>query len=214
MAKRIGITMRVDFGEGQGEPRDCLAQDWANYMGSLCRNTVWMPLPNVGNAIVEYVQQWNLDGLIFSGGNDIGSVSVRDKTEFTLLDYAFRNELPIFGICRGLQLLQKHSGGTLARCQNNKHVARSHPVHLRADFLEFEVPQKITVNSYHSWAVPVCNLATSMDLIAASDDGYVEALRHRNAPIAAVQWHPEREASEHQAILDRNLIYQTLGLEN
>ena len=84
MAKRIGITMRVDIASGHNERRDCLAQDWAKYMANVSPDTFWMPLPNLGEAIADYVRQWQLDGVIFSGGNDLGSCQLRDCTEFTL----------------------------------------------------------------------------------------------------------------------------------
>ena len=58
------------------------------------------------------------------------------------------------------------------------------------------------------------SLAPSLELIAESNDGCVEAVRHRAFPITAVQWHPEREAGELQAALDQNIIYQALTLEN
>ena len=214
MAKRIGITMRVDTAAGHGEQRDCLALDWAIYMANVCPEANWMALPNIGEAIIEYVQQWNLDGFIFSGGNDLGSVPQRDKTETSLLDHAFRAGLPIFGVCRGLQLLHQHAGGSLVRCQSQTHVGQSHPIHLRADLLEFEAPGQVTVNSFHNWAVPARTLASSLELVAASSDGCVEAVRHRAAPIAAVQWHPERKAENLQTTLDRDLLFQTLELNH
>ncbi len=81
MAKRIGITMRVDHVASHGEPRDCLAQGWAAYMAEASPHTFWMPLPNLGEAISDYVREWKLDGFIFSGGNDLGSCRLRDCTD-------------------------------------------------------------------------------------------------------------------------------------
>ncbi len=214
MAKRIGITMRVDIASGHNERRDCLARDWANYMANVSPDTFWMPLPNLGEAIADYVRQWQIDGFIFSGGNDLGSCQLRDCTEYTLLNHALRNALPVFGVCRGLQLLQQHANGFLRQCERNVHVANVHPIHLRTDLLEFDTPGQANVNSYHQWAVPQHTLAPSLELLAASNDGCVEAVRHRAAPIAAVQWHPEREANPLQAKLDRNFLYNTLQLED
>ena len=166
MAKRIGITMRVDNASGHNEPRDCLAQDWANYMTKVSPNTFWMPLPNLGEAIADYVQHWQLDGFIFSGGNDLGSCQLRDSTEFTLLNHALRNALPVFGVCRGLQLLQQHANGSLRQCERDVHVANVHPIHLRTDLLEFNAPGQANVNSYHQWAVPQHTLAPALELLA------------------------------------------------
>jgi gamma-glutamyl-gamma-aminobutyrate hydrolase PuuD len=213
MAKKIGITMRIDTAAGHGERRDSLALDWASFMSALCPSVSWMPLPNLGEGIVDYVQQWNLDAIIFSGGNDLGTEQQRDITETTLLDFALRHGLKVFGVCRGLQLLQQHAGGSLERCQREIHVGRSHPVHLRADLLEFDTPGQVTVNSYHNWAVPMATLAPSLELLAVSEDGCVEAVRHRTEPITAVQWHPERKANATQIKLDRQLMSQALELD-
>jgi putative glutamine amidotransferase len=213
MAERIGITMRVGQAAGSGELRDCLAQDWARYLAAFAPDVAWMPVPNLGAAVAEFIQHWQLDGFILSGGNDLGSCPIRDKTENTVIDHAVRNALPVFGVCRGLQLLQQRGGGALRRCEPKTHLAQKHAVHLRTDLLEFDAPGRTTVNSFHNWAVPANTLAPSLELLAASDDGCVEAVRHRAAPITAVQWHPERERDNLQAQLDRNLLCTTFGLK-
>ena len=213
MAERIGITMRVGQAAGSGELRDCLAQDWARYLAAFAPDVAWVPVPNLGAAVAEFIQHWQLDGFILSGGNDLGSCPIRDKTENTVIDHAVRNALPVFGVCRGLQLLQQRGGGALRRCEPKTHLAQKHAVHLRTDLLEFDAPGRTTVNSFHNWAVPANTLAPSLELLAASDDGCVEAVRHRAAPITAVQWHPEREVDNLQAQLDRNLLCTTFGLK-
>lgn len=212
MAKKIGITMRIDTAAGHGERRDSLAHDWADFMNRLCPGVPWMPLPNVGEAIIDHVQQWNIDAVIFSGGNDLGAEQQRDTTENALLDYALRRGLHVFGVCRGLQLLQQHARGNLVRCRRERHVAKMHPVHVRADLMNFDSPGQAAVNSYHNFAVPARTLAPSLELLAASDDGCVEAVRHRAAPITAVQWHPERKADPTQTELDHQLMTETLNL--
>ena len=213
MAERIGITMRVGQAAGSGELRDCLAQDWARYLAAFAPDVAWMPVPNLGAEVAEFIQHWQLDGFILSGGNDLGSCPIRDKTENTVIDHAVRNALPVFGVCRGLQLLQQRGGGALRRCEPKTHLAQKHAVHLRTDLLEFDAPGRTTVNSFHNWAVPENTLAPSLELLAASEDGCVEAVRHRAAPITAVQWHPEREGDNLQAQLDRNLLCTTFGLK-
>ena len=128
-----------------------------------------------------------------------------------MIDHAVRHALPVFGVCRGMQLLQQRGGGALRRCEPKTHLAQKHTVHLRTDLLEFDAPGRATVNSFHNWAVPANTLAPSLELLAASDDGCVEAVRHRAAPIAAVQWHPERDGDNLQAQLDQKLLCTTLG---
>ena len=50
-SRRIGITMRVDNAVGYNEPRDCLAQDWWDYLQFISPDIHWMALPNIGNNI-------------------------------------------------------------------------------------------------------------------------------------------------------------------
>jgi len=207
MAERIGITMRV-MTSRHGESRDCLARDWPRFMAVTLPRASWMPLPNTGEAIVDLAAQWQLDGFIFSGGNDLGQCHVRDATEQALLEHSLKHCLPVFGVCRGLQFLQRHFGGVLERCRRETHVATRHPVSVRTDRLAFDTPPEADVNSYHEWAVPEPALAPELELLAASEDGLVEAARHREAAITAVQWHPERD--QPSAGLDRDLLLNTM----
>jgi putative glutamine amidotransferase len=210
MAERLGITMRVATAE-HGEVRDCLARDWAELLLRLAPEVAWVPLPNVGSGVVDLVRQLGLDGFILSGGNDLRAAPQRDATEAALIDHAVAESLPVFGVCRGLQVLNWHGGGAQQRCARETHVAHDHVVDIRSELLDFAAPQSATVNSYHEWAVPRGQLAPSLELVAASADGCVEAVQHRSAPILAVQWHPERAATTEQAELDRNLMCRTFG---
>ena len=87
-------------------------------------------------------------------------------------------------------------------------MATRHAVSLSGDRLEFDAPSEAVVNSYHEWAVPKSELASQLEILAVSEDGWVEALRHREAPITAVQWHPERDNPVTE--LDRFLTLNTL----
>ena len=55
-------------------------------------------------SLTEYLEYIQPDGILLSGGNDIGEVKLRDKLEFQLLSWALKN-IPIFGICRGMQII-------------------------------------------------------------------------------------------------------------
>ena len=208
MAKKIGITMRVTLSR-HGETRDCVAREWVSFMATTLPSASWILLPNSGEAIIEQVANWGLDGFIFSGGNDVGQCLERDATEHALLKYALQHNHPVFGVCRGLQYLQSHFGGPLEPCSYEKHVATHHPVSVFSERLEFDASSRAMVNSYHEWAIIKPGLASELEILATSDDGCVEAIRHREAPIVAVQWHPERENSAKE--LDRNLIHSILG---
>ena len=71
--RRLGITMRIVHAENYREPRDALAQDWHRFMAVALR-LVWLPVPNLGpEDSRRFCERWRLDGLILSGGEDIGA---------------------------------------------------------------------------------------------------------------------------------------------
>ena len=61
---------------------------------------------------------------MFSGGDDIGKYKLRDDTEEVLLSYAIKKKIPIFGICRGMQLIGKYFNVKLIKVNN--HVKLEH----------------------------------------------------------------------------------------
>jgi putative glutamine amidotransferase len=164
-----------------------------------------------------------VDGLLLSGGPDVDparygemrhtSVSVvdpqRDQFEVELIAAAAANGLPVFGICRGLQILNVALGGSLIQ-DLHSHPAttleHSKPIPLcsiahevwisRSSVLARLMPDKLAgadscdVNSRHHQAIN--RLADGFDVSATAPDGVVEAIEHRTLPFCvAVQWHPE-----------------------
>jgi putative glutamine amidotransferase len=170
-------------------------------------------------ALADYAQ-W-LDGLVLHGGADLSPLSygeqaidprwagdkLRDDYEIELVRAFERHGKPVFGVCRGLQLLNVAFGGTLyqdiqtqrpharvhrdaAVYDGNFHTIATQPG-TRLAQLYRSGPYK--VNSIHHQAVK--DLAPEFVVEAISeDDGIVEAIRRPGADrpfLAAVQWHPE-----------------------
>ncbi|WP_419785383.1 gamma-glutamyl-gamma-aminobutyrate hydrolase family protein [Pseudodesulfovibrio sp.] len=187
---RIAITTRIVNAEGYDESRDALAHDWADFMQAVLPEAVWMPFPNVGPGAASMAEAWGLDGIILSGGNDIGEQPLRDATEASLLQWALSRSKPVFGVCRGLQMLQTFFGGDLVSCRN--HVATRHEVLLCAHSALGESGITMDVNSFHTRAI--ATPAPDLDPLAMADD-HAEAMRHSVHPVAGVMWHPERETS-------------------
>lgn len=161
-------------------------------------------VPNIGNEAISYLDNLKPDILILSGGDDIGATPIRDETEYALLRTALSTDLPVFGVCRGLQLINTFFGGTIAEVSG--HVAKSHTVSITTEWQSFFAAETI-VNSYHNRCVPTDLLAADLHPTAFDTAGNIEAFRHLEKPIAAVMWHPERnEAPKGDHALIQSLI--------
>ncbi|MCQ2421069.1 MAG: gamma-glutamyl-gamma-aminobutyrate hydrolase family protein [Clostridia bacterium] len=154
----------------------------------------------------------SFDGLLLPGGWDINpdryaqeNVSCRnvddelDALQFDAADAFISSGKPVFGICRGHQLLNVYFGGTLiqdipsAACHSSGvpgtdlyHASRS----AEGSFLSSVYGSNFRINSSHHQAVD--RPGTGLQIVQYSHDGVVEALSHETRPIWCVQWHPER----------------------
>jgi putative glutamine amidotransferase len=175
----------------------------------------------------------HLDGLLLAGGEDVepchyhqdplpglGRVSSqRDRFEWALLDAALAKGIAIFGVCRGLQLLNVYFGGTLHQDLASSYSAQvGHAsAHLGREALVHEVhfpdqsflrqcfeKETIWVNSLHHQGAD--RLAVGLAVAALSPDGLVEAVQHRTREnLFAVQWHPEMMTGKYP--LQRRLFH-------
>lgn len=150
-----------------------------------------------------------LDGILLSGGADIAAErygaapgahddaveAERDDFELALFAAATEQAKPVLGICRGLQLINVATGGTL-----HQHVPEHagftqppdtllHPVDLAPDsVLQSLYGDRHHVNSLHHQTVDTLGNGLR---VTAQHDGSVEGVEHQSLPIVAVQWHPE-----------------------
>jgi len=150
-------------------------------------------------------------GAVVPGGADLDPTTYghfRDEgTEETdpvqdAYDIAFTTalldlQIPFLAICRGMQVLNVALGGTLVQHLNETTVAHRRAMHrvtLDAGCATAIVMggQTFEVSSYHHQAVD--QLGAGLRVVGRADDGCIEAVEHRSAPVLAVQWHPEDDA--------------------
>lgn len=156
-----------------------------------------------------------LDGLVLAGGEDIDPRRYgrrpsremgphdtrRDEFELALIAEAFARDVPILGICRGLQLLNVACGGTLiadlgAREEFEEHLpiypaaTRVQTIALTPGSLAAQVfGEELDINSFHHQAVD--EPGQGVAIVGRSADGVVEAIELPGRDVLGVQWHPE-----------------------
>jgi len=202
--KRIGISLRTCQALGYQEARDGLARDWYRFLLQLDWGWNWVLLPNLGSQSAAYARAQQIEGLILSGGDDLGSDPLRDESEFNLLEFALHQQLPVLGICRGMQLIQRFFGGTLISSVSGDHVATRHAVSLSQSLPWHRETKTLfwDTNSYHVNQISV-PLPSGLQTLALDADGYCEAFLHQQMKLAGIMWHPEREVVSHE--FDRQL---------
>lgn len=179
--KIVAVSQRVDDYPRRGEIRDALDQrliEWLHIAGYLP-----YPVPNVLldlNALAAWLDVLQPDGIVLSGGNDLGQAGSRDRTEEALLNYAQQHHLPLLGICRGMQMMGVWTQADLKPVEG--HVASRH-------MLSGECAG--SVNSHHNYSLAAC--PSGFRVLALSEDGEIEAVQHLTLPWEGWMWHPERE---------------------
>ena len=199
---KIGITFRITNAETYDEKRDSLSHDWPVFLEKIQGMPIW--IPNSFTNLEQFLQEVDLDGIILSGGDNIGQTPERDKTEIKLIDYAINNNIPIFGVCRGMQVLNKFFGGEQEFLNTDTHVGNNHSIKIKNEsFSKLINSTDVLVNSYHRNIISVDSLAETLTPFAFSDiDNTVEAFVHSTLPIIGVMWHPERE----QKLFDEKIV--------
>jgi len=201
---RVALSMRVTEATGYKEARDSISHDWLRRLGEWGMTPLLVP--NLGNKAPTALDDLKADVLVLTGGDDLGETPERDETEALLLDHALSLEMPVFGVCRGLQLINAHFGGRLTPVEG--HAATLHEVSIEGKLEEFYGP-KAKVNSFHELGIAPEGLGESLIADALDESGLVEAAHHQTLPIAAVMWHPERK----EALEGDRLLMVRLGNE-
>lgn len=166
------------------------------------------------------------DGLLLPGGGDIdprlfGQLQrgtrafdpVLDRIQLAILRAFVSDKKPVFGICKGMQLINIFFGGDmiqdLGTADRHEYVGKDQVHEIKADcnsLLGCLYGGEFSVNSAHHQGVdiPGCGILYTQ----FADDGVVEGLEHSYLPVWGVQWHPERLCFGHkrQDAVDGSLV--------
>ncbi len=189
--KIVAVSQRIDDYPERNERRDALDQKLSSFL--ITSGCIPIPAPNgltkdsarpgaeKQNELGSWLEIFNPNAILLSGGNDVGSCPDRDRTEKNLIEFASKRNLPVLGICRGMQMMATLSGSSLRRV--NGHVRTRHV--LQGGVISGEA------NSYHDMSIDSC--PTGYHVLARSEDGEIEAIGHDEYPWEGWMWHPERE---------------------
>jgi putative glutamine amidotransferase len=222
LAPVIGVTstLKKDLDSAATRPLGYFVRADLDYVGGVAQaGGVPVVLPPIADFAEEMVR--SIDGLMLSGGSDLDptyydeeplpeldvTVPERDAFEMALLGYALERGIPVFGICRGLQVLNVVLGGTLyqdlpsqlgggsiAHRQQMPKWQWTHEVEVDGasnvgGIMEVD---GLRVNSYHHQAIK--DLAHGLVAVAHAPDGVVEAVEWEDLSqrwLVGVQWHAE-----------------------
>jgi putative glutamine amidotransferase len=223
MTPFVALTATID--PDGGSNRKPLVSIYANYLNVLNRIGLTPILLTPAHEPDQIEALLGLcSGLVLSGGEDVdparyGEEPVpqleevskpRDAMEIRAVDLALEREMPVLGICRGLQLLNVYFGGTLyqdlrtqrpdvlthnqsAPWGEHQHTVQCAEGSRLHEILEQCVPLRI--NSFHHQAVK--ELGEDVRCTAEAEDGLIEGIESTAHDwVVGVQWHPERLEAE------------------
>ncbi len=208
----IVVSQRVTYDAPRKTYRDALDQRYIPYFERF--NILPLPFSNFSTRFEDYFKTFPIQGIILTGGEDIHSYLYgerqrytidswpqRDTTEINLIAHGIKNNLPILGICRGIQMLNVYFHGKLIQDipqqlpHAQDHMNTAHEVRLLEERVERYLETKIfPVNSYHHQAITHETLAPELHAFACTGE-VIEGVYHPHYKIAGIQWHPEREGS-------------------
>ncbi len=223
----IGISTEVDIPERIAVKR--------RYVDAIIRaGGIPYLLPFAENRQVLEVVFNLIDGLLLTGGDDIspslyGETALpecgmvcqdRDSFDYRLLQLAHERQLPIFGICRGMQIINTFFGGTLyqdlsSQCSSDichrpvdASIVSLHSIRCSKASRLYQATGKenLLISSIHHQAIK--DIAAGFKVTAFAQDGVVEAIEATFAPnIWGVQFHPEIQGTENDIEMQQIFLH-------
>jgi anthranilate synthase component 2 len=117
----------------------------------------------------------------------------------------FAGKLPILGVCLGHQSIGAAFGGKIIRAQELMH-GKTSVITTTQEGVFSGLPEKFTVNRYHSLAIERASCPSCLKVTAWTDDGEIMGVRHTELDIQGVQFHPESILTEHGHAMLKNFL--------
>jgi anthranilate synthase/aminodeoxychorismate synthase-like glutamine amidotransferase len=124
-----------------------------------------------------------------------------------VLRAAIDAEMPVLGVCLGLQAIGAILGANVSHAPRQMHGKTSRIDH-DSSGLFAGLPTPLVATRYHSLCLEPATIPEELRVNARSDDGVVQGIVHRERPVHGVQFHPESVLSEHGRQLMENFLHR------
>lgn len=226
--KGESIRPLIGVSANQKEELSCINNTYIKSVTDAGGAPVLIPVTTNPDVLTAIVSQ--LDGLLLTGGGDINPLlwdeepvpelqegdPIRDNYDFILLKLATDRCIPVFGVCRGHQLINvafggsiyqdihsQHEGKTIKHSQSHDKAFASHSISVEPNSLLgilTDNQERIKVNSLHHQAVK--EVAPGFKANATAPDGINEGMEaYPFYPVFSVQWHPETMAANGDTLM-------------
>ncbi len=143
------------------------------------------------------------DGIVLSPGPGLPDEAGQ---LMRIIPIAAAHQVPMLGVCLGMQAIVQHFGGTLVNMERVLHGQTSQLTSVASTRLFEGLEAPLTVGHYHSWILEESNFPPNLDLTARNENGLPMALVHPHLPIEAVQFHPESVLTPEGPVMFRNWL--------
>ena len=137
----------------------------------------------------DLILKVNPSKVILSGGGNIYSKKDyeirRIELEDRLIRFCIKQDIPLLGICRGMQKICNFFNIKISRIKN--HVNVNHKIYLKNN-------KYIIRKSYHEFGITKKNIKNKFKILGYSNDGNIELISHKSKQIYGMMWHPERQS--------------------
>ena len=214
----VGITVQNINHPNYSEKGHYLNVRWQDFADAT--GFTLIPLTSI-SLVDQMIREKYIKAIILSGGGNLSkdfsnqnllkentnNIDLhREMIERTLIKFSLEINIPLIGICRGMQALAMYFGSQLSRVE--KHVKTRHVLDYHCPVLEKNISRE--VNSYHDYGLITDDIPKSFK-INVKYLNTVEQMLHDNQRMLGIMWHPERE--DKFSNLDIELFRKFLGIK-
>ena len=156
----------------------------------------------IKNNAIDLAQVQTYDRIILSPGPGLPA----EAGIMPSLLRRFWRQKPVLGVCLGMQAIGELAGGALSNLDTVCHGEATRIIADTGDPLFTGCPASFLVGRYHSWVIDDLNLPPSLEVTARDSTGLIMAVRHREANLCGIQFHPESILSENGDMIMANWL--------